>query len=142
MIHLLMINSAQYAFYSSQLFYVPYFSEIISVSTYKSMNGFLNAFCAGSNFFHQKFWMPSIPLAVQFSRLAISFFIFLSVMVNSLTRFTLLPSSAFTSSIHSIFGVGSFCSPKLRKSQHLGHFTFALFHCFQSEKSPFGLAGT
>ena len=85
-------------------------SGIIAISTHRSVNAFLNAFCAGSNFFHQKFWMPSIPGAVQFFRLGISFFIFLSVMANSLTRFALSPSSAFISSIHSIFGVGSFCS--------------------------------
>ena len=102
-----------------------------------SVYAFLNAFCASSNFFHQKFWMPSIPVAVQFSRLAISSFIFLSVMANSLTRFTFLPSLSFTSSIHSIFSVGSFCSPRLSKSLHLGHFTFALFHCFQSPKKAF-----
>ena len=28
-------------------------------------------------------------------------------------------------------------SPKLNKSLHLGHFTFALFHCFQSPKKTF-----
>ena len=100
-----------------------------------------NGFCACSNSFHQKFWMPSIPAAFHFFHLVISFFIFLSVMANSLMRFALLPSSVFTSSIHGIFGVGSICSQmppqKLNKTLHLGHFTFALFHRFQSLKKTF-----
>ena len=83
-------------------------SGIITVSMYRSVNAFLNTFCVSSTFFHQKFGMSSILGAVQFFHLAISFFIFLSVMANSLTRFALLLTSAFTSSIHSIFGVDSF----------------------------------
>ena len=85
-------------------------SPIIAVSMCRSVNPFFNAFCAFSNFFQQKFWMPYIPGAVQFYRLAISFFIFSLVIANSLTRFALSPSLAFTSSIHSIFGIGSICS--------------------------------
>ena len=74
------------------------------------VNAFLDTFCAGSNFFHQNFWIPSIPGAIQFFRLAISFFIFSSVMTNSLTILALLPSPAFISSIHGIVGFGSFYS--------------------------------
>ena len=77
-------------------------------SLYRSVNAFLDTFCVSSTFFHQKFWMSSIPSAVQFFHLAISFFILLSVMANSLTRFALLLTSAFTFSIHCIFGVDSF----------------------------------
>ena len=142
-------------------------SGIMAVSMCRSLNPFFNAFCAFSNFFQQKFWMPSIPGAVQFYRLAISFFIFSSVMANSLTRFALSPSSAFTSFIHDgkfTHKICSLCqfsfhlfhpqqilhwldlfpdaSPNLNKSLHLRHVTFALFHCFQSRKRIFGLART
>ena len=82
-------------------------SGIVTVSTCRTVNAFLNAFCAGSNFFYQKFWMAG---AVQFFCLAISFFMFSSVMESPLTRFALSPSSTFTSSIHSIFSIGLFCS--------------------------------
>ena len=85
-----------------------YHSEIIAVFMYRSVNAFLNAFCTCLNFFHQKFWMSYIPGSVQFFGLANSFFIFSSGMAISLTRFSLLTSSVFTSSIHNIFGVGSF----------------------------------
>ena len=85
-------------------------SGIMAVSMCRSLNPFFNAFCAFSNFFQQKFWMPSIPGAVQFYRLGISFFIFSSVMANSLTRFALSASLAFTFSIHSKFCIGSICS--------------------------------
>ena len=107
-------------------------SGIIAVSTCRSVNAFLDAFCTGSNFFRQKFWMPSIPGAVKFFGVAISLFIFLPVMANSLTRFALLHSS-----FQRWFILSPGASPKLNKSLHLGHFTFALFHCFQSSKKAY-----
>ena len=118
-------------------------SGIITVSTYRTVNAFLNAFCAGSNFFYQKFWMAG---AVQFFCLAISFFMFSSVMESSLTRFALSPSSTFTSSIHSIFSIGLFCPRCLSKTQQMSASRLFQFRAFpllpESEKILFGLAGT
>ena len=119
-------------------------SGIIVVSTYRSVNSFLNAFCTDSNFFCQKFWMPYIPSAVQLFRLAISF-VFSSVMTNSLTRFALSPSSVFSCSIHYIFGNCSSCSRYLSKTQQITASRTFHLRSFPllpgSQKNLFGLTG-
>ena len=96
----------------------------------------MNHCCIHAQVFHQKFCMPSIPGAVQFFRLAISFFIFSSVKANSLTRFALLPSLAFFSSIHSIFDVGLFCS-QMSLQNSTNPASRAFFDYFQSLKKIF-----
>ena len=106
-------------------------SGIIAVSKYRSVNAFLHAFCAGLNFFHQKFWMPSIPCAVQFFHLAISFFVF-----SSDDKFTHKICSLAQFSFH-LFHPQHMPPRCLPKTQQIYVSPAFYFHCFQFLKKAF-----
>ena len=93
-------------------------------------NTLCNPPLAGFNLFQQKFWIPSIPSAVQFFLFLISFSRVSSVMLNSFTLVILSLNCLFTLSIHGISGVLSsfshYVSPKFNKFFHLRYLAYML----------------
>ena len=80
------------------------------LSSFTPMNTSVSASCAASNFFHQKFWIPSILGAVHPLLFATFFLTVSRDKLKSLTLVTFAFSCILTSSIHGMCGVFSLLS--------------------------------
>ena len=111
-------------------------SGIMAASMYRSVNAFLNAFCAKNEFLTSKVLnaIYSWCCPVFFFR---NFFFHILVSDGKSTHkicyFAHFNFHLFHPQHNWILLILlPDTSPKLNKSLHLGHSTFALFHCFQS----------